>query len=251
MKRLIFALVSFAMILIWINDASGQYRRRYGPRDEDRRESSSGDDRSSSKEDRKFYRFKTAHERLPKGIPDWFIEKDANHDGQVMMAEFATRWNEALVAEFIQFDRNHDGVVTPKECLAAREAGVVYTGQGISSADAKAADSRRDTVTVWRKAPEAKPSVTPSSAQNSTVAATAPNSAKKPGAESPPAADDVEIPASTLKYAISYVSMYDTNGDGALGSDEWEKMRKSPQAADRNGDGRVTPQEYALSIMKR
>jgi hypothetical protein len=240
------------MVLVWIGDASAQYRRRYGHRDEDRRESSSKDDRSSSNDnhDRKFYRFKTAHERLPKGIPDWFIEKDADRDGQVMMAEFATRWNEALVAEFVQFDRNRDGVVTPKECLAAREAGVVYTGQGVSATSALPAASHNASVKVWRKTPETTPPVTASSTQGPAAAATAPGTVEKPKADSPPAADDVEIPASTLKYAISYVSMYDTNGDGALGSDEWEKMRKSPKAADRNGDGRVTPQEYALSIMK-
>jgi hypothetical protein len=251
MTRFIFALVVFAMILVWIGDARGQYRRRYGHRDDDRREGSSKDSRASSRSDRKFYRFKTAHERLPKDIPDWFVEKDANEDGQIMMAEFAARWNDSIVAEFAQFDRNRDGVVTPQECLAAREAGVVYTGQGISTTAATATSSGPAAITVWRKAPEPKTSVTPSSTQRREAAATSTDTAEKPTDESSPAAGNVEIPASTLKYAISYVGMYDTNGDGALSADEWEKMRKSPKAADRDGDGRVTPQEYARSLIRR
>jgi hypothetical protein len=64
-------------------------------------------------------RFLTPKERLAKGLPEWFAEKDADGDGQVTMAEFAGEWTADTVAEFKRNDLNHDGIVTPAECLKA------------------------------------------------------------------------------------------------------------------------------------
>ncbi|HUE71454.1 MAG TPA: hypothetical protein VMP01_11275 [Pirellulaceae bacterium] len=64
-------------------------------------------------------RFRTPAERLPAGLPSWFMEKDANQDGQVMMSEFASRWSNETAAEFSRFDLNGDGIITAKECLKA------------------------------------------------------------------------------------------------------------------------------------
>jgi len=69
-------------------------------------------------DDRKSYRFRTATERLPKGLPDWFAEKDADGDGQVSMSEFSSKWSDSTVEEFRRHDRNDDGVITPKEALS-------------------------------------------------------------------------------------------------------------------------------------
>jgi len=66
---------------------------------------------------RKLGRFLTAHERLPKGLPDWFLEKDVDGDGQITMAEFTTNWTPDKVAEFARYDLNHDGIITSAECL--------------------------------------------------------------------------------------------------------------------------------------
>jgi len=52
---------------------------------------------------------------LPKGLPDWFLEK--NVDGQITMADFATTWTPEKVAEFARYDLNHDGIITAAECL--------------------------------------------------------------------------------------------------------------------------------------
>ena len=65
------------------------------------------------------YRFLSPAERLPKGLPDWFAQKDANGDGQVSMAEYSTTWTEEAAAEFAKYDRNNDGVITAEECLKA------------------------------------------------------------------------------------------------------------------------------------
>lgn len=67
----------------------------------------------------RFVRFRRPHELLPPGLPEWFIAKDKDEDGQVSMAEYATTWNDALVAEFLRYDLDNDGFITPRECLAA------------------------------------------------------------------------------------------------------------------------------------
>jgi Ca2+-binding EF-hand superfamily protein len=67
----------------------------------------------------KSYRFKSATERLPPGLPEWFARKDTNEDGQISMAEFASRWTERDAREFIALDANNDGIITPEECLKA------------------------------------------------------------------------------------------------------------------------------------
>jgi Ca2+-binding EF-hand superfamily protein len=69
---------------------------------------------------KKSYRFLSPQERLPKGLPDWFLRKDADSDGQVTMAEYAPGgWSESMAEEFTKYDLNGDGIVTPEECLKA------------------------------------------------------------------------------------------------------------------------------------
>ena len=68
---------------------------------------------------RKAYRFRTPTERLPSGLPDWFLQKQ--HDGQVTMADFSSTWNDTVAAEFATYDRNNDGVITAEECLQAEK----------------------------------------------------------------------------------------------------------------------------------
>jgi Ca2+-binding EF-hand superfamily protein len=67
-------------------------------------------------------RFLTPKERLAKGLPEWFLEKDRDGDGQVSMAEFADEWTADVAAEFNRYDLNHDGIVTAAECLKATES---------------------------------------------------------------------------------------------------------------------------------
>ncbi len=65
-------------------------------------------------------RLRTAQERvLPQGLPDFFSPSDADHDGQVTMAEYGAgrAWSDELAATFDKMDLNHDGIITPAECL--------------------------------------------------------------------------------------------------------------------------------------
>ncbi len=63
------------------------------------------------------YRFKTAHERLPEGLPAWFREQDADQDGQISMFEFVSSRQPEAASEFAQFDRNGDGLIVADELL--------------------------------------------------------------------------------------------------------------------------------------
>ncbi len=71
----------------------------------------------ASSPQRASYRFLAPHERLPEGLPDWFIERDLNMDGQVTMAEFAGEWTDEKVEKFLRYDRNNDGIITVEEAL--------------------------------------------------------------------------------------------------------------------------------------
>ena len=88
----------------------------------DRRQSApSQGDRTGSppSQGRRSYRVRTPHERLPAGIPGWYIQKDEDRDGQILMVEYARAWNDEKLAEFNRYDLNRDGIITPRECLKA------------------------------------------------------------------------------------------------------------------------------------
>ena len=70
---------------------------------------------------KKSYRFLTPTERLPKGMPDWFIKSDADGDGQIMMAEYASSFTDTIAAEFAKLDLDGDGIITPNECMAGEK----------------------------------------------------------------------------------------------------------------------------------
>lgn len=74
--------------------------------------SRSGDKSQAGK---RSYRVSMPVERLPKGLPDWFMRNDLDADGQISMAEYATSWNDQIAAEFLKIDTNGDGIITPSE----------------------------------------------------------------------------------------------------------------------------------------
>ncbi|MDX1962209.1 MAG: hypothetical protein SFX18_03585 [Pirellulales bacterium] len=61
----------------------------------------------------------TPTERLPEGLPGYFLRNDTNGDGQVSMSEYAASYSNEKAAEFMRIDANGDGIITPAECLAA------------------------------------------------------------------------------------------------------------------------------------
>ncbi len=100
------------------DDRGGDRGDRGGGRDRDQ----GADGKEGSKESRKSYRFLSATERLPEGLPSWFSERDGNKDGQVTMAEYSSSWDDSKAREYLRYDLNDDGIVTPGECLASLSA---------------------------------------------------------------------------------------------------------------------------------
>ena len=100
-------------------DRRGTRTREAEPDDRDQRRVAT-EERSRTSADsqqRASYRFLAPHERLPEGLPDWFIERDLNMDGQVSMDEFADEWTDEKVETFLRYDRNNDGIITVEEAL--------------------------------------------------------------------------------------------------------------------------------------
>jgi Ca2+-binding EF-hand superfamily protein len=164
--------------------------------------------------DAKSYRLLTRKETVSsiKGLPDFFARSDADGDGQVLMNEFSSSWNEETLTEFLKWDLNNDGVITAKECLAA-------VAKGARGATAS--------------------SSSPSSASASATAA----SASQAAAGTPDAAQ--------MEWAARQIAKYDINGDKQLTANEWEKMIIKPDGADLNGDGAITLDEYAAFRAKK
>ncbi|MGB7328368.1 MAG: EF-hand domain-containing protein [Rubripirellula sp.] len=164
---------------------------------------------------RKSYR-PTSGRKAPEGLPGYFTDKDANGDGQISMAEFATEWNDDVVAQFFDSDFNRDGVITTDEALRAVEQGPVSKVLATMSAGAAG-----------------------SSSSGSTTVTTA-------GGGAAATASGGKADPKYVKVVKRIVQRYDNNNDGMLTASEWEKMLMSPAAADANRDGRISVEEYAL-----
>jgi Ca2+-binding EF-hand superfamily protein len=105
----------------------------------DRRSSWGGRGGSSSTTStaNKGYRFVSPLDRLPKGLPDWFLRNDADSDGQVAMHEYSTSWSDSTAAEFQKYDLNGDGIITAQEVLG----GATTTSSGGSSSFGRSSGS--------------------------------------------------------------------------------------------------------------
>ena len=155
--------------------------------------------------------------RLPDGLPGFFTDKDANQDGQVTMAEYATQWSDAVVAEYFKSDLNSDGVITAEEALRAVESGDAGT---------------------------APPSRSSSSTAASTSSTSTSRSSSKP-------VTNGSIDPKLISYAERIIGRYDANKDQALTASEWGKMLMNPGPADSDRDGRITVNEYAAWMQSR
>jgi Ca2+-binding EF-hand superfamily protein len=208
----------------------------YYTRSADTKSSSSSSSNASSTStngsDRKSYRALSATERLPKGLPEWFARNDANADGQVAMAEFSASWSNSTAGEFSKFDLNGDGLITPKECLQATDQGIARgPSTSSSSGSSNSGSSSR--------------SRSSSSSSSSTAAATS-SLTPTTTAPAPVEATEVKVDSKLISFAQERIKTYDKNSDGVLTKDEWDSMSKNPSAADKDGDGKITPTEYAV-----
>ncbi|MGB7347793.1 MAG: EF-hand domain-containing protein [Pirellulaceae bacterium] len=213
-----------------------RYARRREGRDEAQSSKKRDDRRDDRRRDddkevdvyngRKSYRM-VGEKNLPEGVPGFFTDKDADADGQVTMAEFATDWNDDVVAEFFKSDLNRDGSITAAEALKAVEQGVSVSAPSSSGGSSSSAMASRK------------------SSDSDTGGSTSSSSSKTPDAGGGKPDDKL------VKYAERIIGRYDKNKDGALVASEWSSMLMNPAPADANRDGRVTIEEYALHLASR
>ncbi len=55
---------------------------------------------------------------VPAGVPAWFVERDADGDAQLTMAEYSPKLRSSEVAEFRKYDANGDGLLTAAELVS-------------------------------------------------------------------------------------------------------------------------------------
>jgi Ca2+-binding EF-hand superfamily protein len=182
-------------------------------------------------------RFTTAAERLPKGLPDWFTDKDVNQDGQVAMAEYSEEWTESEAMAFLALDRNGDGIITSKEALD----GPLSSSNGSNYASSDSSSSASDSGTSSESTTEATPSegATPENGGSSTEGSSSTTAASTPAANGSRSGVDQRY----AKYVDGKIKEYDKNKNGSLDRDEWRDAVKDADKADKNRDGRLTWQE--------
>lgn len=165
------------------------------------------------------YRFKTAHDLLPEGIPQWFREGDRNKDGQIAMSEYSGQWNEKTLSEYYVYDKNRDGLLTVQEVMSAKETGFV---RGVTPPPkTSSSDSPKASSETPKKESEA-PSSTASGADPRYV-----------------------------KYAVTLIGRYDKDKNGVLDLSEIKDTRSVKPEFDQNKDGKLTPQEIAIGLGKK
>ena len=77
---------------------------------------------ASAPVDRRGRKFAVPRARLPQGLPEWFVERDADGDGQLTLAEFVPAADKAQRDEFAKLDVNGDGLLTADEYIRASSA---------------------------------------------------------------------------------------------------------------------------------
>jgi EF hand len=157
------------------------------------------------------------------GLPEWFSSGDANGDGQVMMNEYATSWDDSIIAEFNKFDTNGDGSITALEALAAVKKGILRGASGSSS------------------------TATSGSNVSTTSNSSSVSSVSKPSS-SAPVVDRTDLPADAdekwVKFVQGNIAKVDKDKNSRVTIDEWLPSDGDFKAVDTNGDGSVSVGEY-------
>jgi hypothetical protein len=120
-------------------------------------------------------KFSVPRTRLPRGLPAWFVLRDADGDGQLTMAEFAPKATQSLLDEFARYDRNGDGLATAEECAQGPKRLRAEGAMEEQSEDESAEEAFDETVeaTAENAAEETAPETGAPDAQSSAAKAAA------------------------------------------------------------------------------
>jgi len=144
------------------------------------------------------------------GVQGWFTSSDTDGDGQVMMHEFASNWDDATIEEFDRFDANHDGTITTIELLKSVKDGVMR-----GSAVATAASDPSDTSVSSR-------TNTPSTGQF----------------------DSTGVKADWISFCEKKMKELDSDKNYRITSDEWPASNGEFNTTDTDQDGMISMAEY-------
>ncbi len=155
---------------------------------------------------------------------------------------------------FARSDANNDGQILMSEYSSS------WTGASL--AEFQKFDMNRDGIITASECLSAirngtAPSSGPSTG-SSTVASSKSSSEPATSGDSSPAAPATAAASSggsagsvEIEWATRQIDKYDKNGDKRLTPDEWGKMIIKPDGADANGDGAITLDEYAAFRAKK
>lgn len=172
-------------------------------RDERDRSPSGSGGRSSKKSDK-------PKPRITKDLPDEYRDKDKNGDGQIGLYE----WDRKAFAQFFDLDRNGDGLLTADELIAAAKK----TAKSKSTSSGSTATSSSPAASSSNSSPSVTPSESPSRPNDSSLKSNSSGSAS--------------LESSTAVRA--FVGL-DSNRDGTLTEDEWQRSRNARSKFERAG----------------
>jgi len=162
------------------------------------------------------------------GVQGWFTTSDVDGDGQVMMHEFASNWDDSTIGEFRRFDTNFDGTITTAELLAAVKNGVMRGSGGMASA-------------------------TNAGATNSTTMTGTTSNAT--GASSPGAAgggfDSTGVDSKWVPFLDKGMVGMDRDKNKRITADEWPASNGEFNKIDTDQDGVVSMLEWYTARKKR
>lgn len=185
------------------------------------------------------------YDRLPEGVPDWFLEADQDQDGQMTMEEYPNvkqwkgkPWSREMAQEFNFLDLNGDGIVTLVECFAVLKR---IDEEKARKADAEKRQQERlkggDATTTAAPAPADSKAPPPPDA-NAQATGTPPPTGKEgqtPEAEPPSGAQTPTATPQNAPYSSGTQGSRGSRGNRDRGSDQSGRgSRRGYQDGNRN-----------------
>ena len=144
------------------------------------------------------------------------------------MSEFARKWDASTLEDFYKFDANQDGFITLQECLAGVKKGYLKgSSSSSSSSTASSGNSSSGEASSTASSDGATIVAAPTTPSTSTSTAKGNNDAMK-------------------EWAKKRMSSADKDKNGFLTPDEFKSTDAKFADVDKNKDGQIDLEEYAV-----